>query len=100
MYEVGFLCTNIGQQTIKYSFISDCNGTQYSLIGEIESPGYPVMPKTAVTCERKLSLSTLSLYYTYVTYQFSVFDMASCQDVELQVRNIVHNIIATSKYGY
>ena len=82
---------------MKYSFISDCNGIQYSFIGTIESPGYPVMPRTAVTCKRKVLL-TNRMQSTYVTYKFSVFDMASCRDVEMKVTTEQHVSVDTEYF--
>ena len=43
------------------------------------------MPKTPVTCQRKLSLPEWMNVDIVVTYKFSIFDMSSCRDVELQV---------------
>ena len=56
------------------------------------------MPRTAVTCQRKLLLPKW-MKDVVLTYQFNIFDMASCRDVELQVRNIVWNIRVTGKYS-
>ena len=64
-------------------------------MGEIESPGYPGMPKGPVTCKRVVPVAR-SNYVPHMIYRFIVYDMTSCKNAKLTVSRYTQ----IHPYGY